>query len=235
MTSLAVITARGGSKRIPRKNLRNLLGKPLIAHSILNCLESGLFDQVIVSTDDPEIAEVSRAYGAKTPFIRTNELADDFTPTLPVVQDAIRRSSDALNLEFSEVACVYPTAPLINAQILKTAYRQLTEIKDMGFVFAAVRNSSLAWRSMEISSDGVAKPLYPDAMTMRSQDLAQTYEDAGAFYFGTGLTWLNADSIWARAYACEVPRLLAWDVDEEADFEILELLSKRKVWSGEVI
>ncbi|MFA5583872.1 MAG: pseudaminic acid cytidylyltransferase, partial [Bacteriovoracaceae bacterium] len=137
--NLCVIPARGGSKRIPRKNIKDFCGKPMIAWSIEAALDSGLFDKVIVSTDDAEIAEVAKKYGAEVPFIRPAELSNDFTGTVPVIKHAIQTLSQS-GLKFENVCCIYATAPFIQIQDLKIGYQKLLE-KDVLFSFAATEFS----------------------------------------------------------------------------------------------
>lgn len=222
---IAVIPARGGSKRIARKNLIPLLGKPIIGHVIDNCLSSGLFSEVVVSTDDTEIANVATSFGASVPFIRSESLADDLTPTLPVIQDAILRVCDPEEAGERIIACMYPTAPLIGRELFIAALERLREVPPESFVFAATRNSTSAWQALTLDPSGRARPLFPDRTHSRTQDLPHTFEDAGAFYFAQGSTWLDGRSMWDKSYAVEVPRTLAWDLDDETDLHVLRALA----------
>lgn len=218
---IVVIPARGGSKRIARKNLLPLSGKPILGHVIDNCLASGLFSQVVVSTDDSEIANVATSFGASVPFIRSKSLADDLTPTLPVIQDAILRVCDPEEAGERIIACMYPTAPLIGRELFIAALERLREVPPNSFVFAATRNSTSAWQALTLDPSGRACPLFPERTHARTQDLPDTFEDVGAFYFAQGSTWLDARSMWDHSFAVEVPRTLAWDLDDETDLQVL--------------
>lgn len=225
MKPIVVIPARGGSKRIERKNLVPLAGKPILGHVIDNCLESGLFSEVVVSTDDTEIAKVATSFGASVPFIRSEQLADDLTPTLPVIQDAILRICDPVKASEQIIGCMYPTAPLIGREFLSAALEKVGEVPPDSFIFAATRNSTSAWQALSLNRVGQARPLFPEHTHSRTQDLPATYEDVGAFYFARCSTWLESRSMWDKSYAVEVPRTVAWDLDDETDLEVLRALA----------
>src|SRR5690606_6657613 len=180
---LAVIPARGGSKRIPRKNIRPFSGRPMIAWSISAALESGCFDKVIVSTDDGEVAEIARACGAETPFERPAELSDDHTGTIPVIAHAV----DWYKRQGAEprtVCCVYATAPFIQAADIVTGLGKLEE-EGCDYVFPVTTFPFPIQRAIRIASSGRSEMFYPEYFSTRSQDLEEAYHDAGQFYWGT--------------------------------------------------
>ena len=179
MKCLAMITARGGSKRIPRKNIKEFCGKPILAYSITAALECGLFDEVMVSTDDEEIAEVAKQYGARVPFFRSRENADDFSTTRDVALEVIE-AYGRLGREFDAVCVIYPTAPFITAEILKDAMDKLEET-GADSVLPVVRFGFPPQRGLVIR-DGRAAFRWPEYSLTRSQDLEPFYHDAGQFY-----------------------------------------------------
>ena len=179
MKNIAIRPARGGSKRIPRKKIRPFLGKPVIAYSIAAALQSGLFDEVMVSTDDEEIAEVARQYGAKVPFMRSATTADDYATTADVMLEVLECYKKQ-GIEFDTLCCVYSTAPFVTADSLKSAYHLLAE-KKFDAVFTAVAYSYPVQRGLKID-DGKIRMVWPEYRKSRSQDLETIYHDAGQFY-----------------------------------------------------
>lgn len=188
--NIAIIPARGGSKRIPKKNIRNFLGKPIIAYSIEVALESGLFEKVIVSTDDDEIAEIAREYGAITPFKRPKELADDFTGTTPVVNHVINLRIDQ-GWELDYVCCIYSTAPFFNKEILQSSYQQLIDT-NKSYTYSITSFPFPIQRAVKLNDNGVPIPFYPEMMPCRSQDLPEAFHDAGQFYLGSKDAFLTS-------------------------------------------
>jgi len=179
---LAVIPARGGSKRIPRKNIKLFYGRPMIAWSIEAAQKSGCFDNIIVSTDDDEIAEIARAYGATVPFKRPRELADDHTGTTPVIAHAAdwhRTQGMAL----SAVCCIYATAPFVQAGDIRKGL-QMLQAERCDYVFSVTSYPFPIQRSIRITAAGRVEMFYPDQFKTRSQDLEEAYHDAGQFYWG---------------------------------------------------
>jgi pseudaminic acid cytidylyltransferase len=166
---LAVIPARGGSKRIPRKNIRPFAGKPMVAYAIDAARTTGLFDHVIISTDDIEIATIGRALGAEIPFMRPVELADDTTPTVPVIAHAIR-SCRELGWPVRQACCIYPTAPLLDPRDIEAAFRML-DGQDQPYVFPVAEYASPVQRALRRAADGRAQPLFPEFVRTRTQDL----------------------------------------------------------------
>jgi pseudaminic acid cytidylyltransferase len=219
---IAVIPARGGSKRIPRKNVRIFSGRPMIAYAISAARESGLFEHIVVSTDDQEIAQVARECGAETPFMRTAALADDYTPTVPVVADAIVRC-ETLGWSINDVCCIYPCVPFIQTGDLREALR-LLETSGADYAFPIVEFSSAIQRAMRRGTDGRVSPFFPDGELVRTQDLESGYHDAGQFYWGKRNTWLSKPLIHSSGAGLIIPRARAVDIDTDDDWTLAELM-----------
>lgn len=217
--ALCVIPARGGSKRIPRKNVKDFLGKPLIAYSIEAALNSGVFERVIVSTDDAEIADVAVKFGAQVPFMRDAALSDDYATSSDAVADAAAKLGG-----YAQVCCLYATAPLITGEILREAYGKFEEV-GCEFLFSATEFSFPIQRAIRLGEDGAISMFYPQFALTRSQDLEQAYHDAGAFYFGRREAWLDKKPIFApHSRAFLLPRNLVCDIDTPEDFEFAQKL-----------
>lgn len=215
---LAIIPARGGSKRIPRKNIREFAGKPLIGYPIEIALRSGLFDRVIVSTDDEEIASVASDLGADVPFLRPPELADDFTGTTEVMAHAVDWSQREWTTDLSAACCIYPTAPFIYVDDLEKGLA-LLESGDWQFVFSAATFASPIFRSFEMNDDGGLKMFYPEQFETRSQDLPEALHDAGQFYWGRPEAWLANKRIFEKySSVVQIPRWRVQDIDTEEDW-----------------
>lgn len=217
--NLCIIPARGGSKRIPRKNIRDFLGKPIIAYSIEVALESGLFEEVMVSTDDQEIAEIAKKYGAKIPFMRSKETANDFA-TLADVIDEVLEAYKSQGKRFTYVCCILPTAPLITLENLKKGLDFIVE-KNADSVRPLVRFSYPIQRAVKLVA-GKTEMFYPENKTNRSQDLEPAFHDAGQFYwmsFEKGLNGVNKIGF-------EIPATQAQDVDTEEDWRLAEIKFK---------
>lgn len=220
--NLAVIPARGGSKRVPRKNVKTFCGKPMIAWSIEAALESGCFDRVIVSTDDDEIAEVAVAHGAEVPFRRPAELADDFTPTVPVVAHAIRWQQQIAPVK--RACCLYATAPFIRPEDLRAA---LSLLDDTGadFAFSATTYGFPIQRAIRVDEGGRVSMFQPEHLATRSQDLEEAWHDAGQFYWGRTDAWLAGRPIFAAgSVVLPLPRERVQDIDTIEDWERAELI-----------
>lgn len=221
---VAIIPARGGSKRIPRKNIKIFCEKPMIAYSIEAAIKSKLFDRVIVSTDDEEIAEVAKQYGAEVPFMRPPELSDDHTATIPVIAHAIAELHKEGPVEIA--CCIYATAPFIRVQYLQEAYETLIESKSL-YSFSATSFSFPIQRAIKINDQHQVEMFQPENFTTRSQDLEEAYHDAGQFYFGTSEAWLNSEPIFSKhSTAVILPRHLVQDIDTLEDFRRAELMFK---------
>ncbi|AKD04889.1 pseudaminic acid cytidylyltransferase [Pontibacter korlensis] len=224
MSRLAIIPARGGSKRLPRKNIRPFLGKPIIAYSIEAALQSGLFDEVMVSTDDEEIAQVARKNGASVPFMRSEKAADDFATTAQVLEEVLGRYKDT-GKEFEVACCLYPTAPFVTGKILREAYQKLEE-GSFDTVFPVLRYSYPVWRSLRVE-DGKASLNWPEHLHSRSQDLEPAFHDAGQFYWFGVERFLRQRRLFTdNSGAVELSELQAQDIDSETDWKLAELKYK---------
>ncbi|MBS1488886.1 MAG: pseudaminic acid cytidylyltransferase [Bacteroidetes bacterium] len=222
MKNIAIITARGGSKRIPRKNIKPFLGKPIIAYSIETAINSGLFDEVMVSTDDVEIAEISKSYGANVPFLRSLETSSDFAKTNDVLLEVFEGYRQ-LGKTFHSACCIYPTAPFISVDKLTRAYRMLIERK-ANLVLPIAKFSVPIWWALNKDADSWLSANWPDTLLTRSQDLQETYYDAGQFYFFNVASFLNTKSLYADKYlGIELPELEVQDIDNESDWKIAEM------------
>lgn len=217
---ICIIPARGGSKRILGKNIKDFLGKPLIAYSIEAALNSKVFSDVIVSTDDEMIANVAREFGANVPFFRDASLSDDYATSTDVIKDAIGR----VNSSFSDVCCLYATAPLITAEILKEAAGEFKK-QECKFLFSATAFDFPIQRAIKLDENARVSMFYPQFEKTRSQDLEPAFHDAGAFYFGKKEAWLECSAIFApHSKAYLLPRNLVCDIDTIEDFEFAKKL-----------
>lgn len=222
---LAIIPARGGSKRIPRKNIKPFCGKPMIAWSIEAALESGCFDRVIVSTDDDEIAEVARQYGAEVPFMRPLELSDDHTGTIPVIRHAIG-TINSQSRAVEQACCLYATAPFIQAEDLR---RGLEILQGSGgdYAFSVTSYAFPIQRAIRLTPEGRVEMFYPEHFNTRSQDLEEAYHDAGQFYWGRADAWLQGKMIFSPAsLPVMLPRHRVQDIDTSEDWVRAEWLFK---------
>ena len=220
---IAIIPARGGSQRIPRKNIKSFCGKPMIAWSITVAKESGLFDLVIVSTDDAEIAEVARAWGAQTPFLRPPELSNNFAQTKEVIAHATRWILNQ-GLAPDAICCIYPTAPFIQKADLKNALVEL-ESGNYEFAFAVTEFSSPIFRALKKTAEGAVEMFFPEHFATRSQDLPKAFHDSGQFYWGRPEAWLNANNIFSSAsVSVVIPSSRSQDIDSQEDWEFAEML-----------
>ncbi|MBG6236596.1 N-acylneuraminate cytidylyltransferase [Pedobacter sp. CAN_A7] len=225
MSKLAIIPARGGSKRIPRKNIKDFLGKPIIAYSIEAAISSGIFDEVMVSTDDEEIAEIARAYGASVPFIRSIHNADDHATTIAVLKEVELEYQKRFRMSYEAICCIYPTAPLLNSQSLIEGYKLLIE-KELDTVFPVTAFSYPIWRALEIQ-DGRTQMIWPEHQSSRSQDFKAAYHDAGQWYWYkprliTGSLFTN------NTGSIVLPEEEVQDIDCLSDWVLAELKYKLK-------
>lgn len=222
---LAIIPARGGSKRIPRKNIRDFCGKPIIAWSIEAANISGCFDHVIVSTDDAEIAEVSRTFGAQVPYLRPTNLSDDHTGTTPVVAHAIDWMIQNIGpVDFA--CCVYATAPFIRSADLQRGFNLLQQ-SGSDFAFSATSYAFPVQRAIRITSDRRIEMFQPEHFNSRSQDLEPAFHDAGQFYWGRSSVWLSEKTIFSNdATPVLLPRHRVQDIDTKEDWIRAEWLFK---------
>lgn len=221
---VAMITARGGSKRIPRKNIKEFLGKPIIAYSIEAALKSGAFDEVMVSTDDEEIAEISRKYGAKVPFMRSEKTSNDFATTTDVIIEVLEEYKKR-GTDIDIVACIYPTAPFITADRLKEAVDKL-EASDADTLIPVVSFSYPPQRALVIN-DGKLIFRRPEYMQSRSQDLEPWYHDVGQFYvLRTEAFRKNMALMAGNILPLEISEMEVQDIDNETDWKIAEMKYK---------
>lgn len=224
MENIAIITARGGSKRIPRKNIKLFLGRPILQYSIDAAIKSGIFDEVMVSTDDKEIAEIAIAAGAKVPFYRTEKTANDYAATADVVEEVLE-TYRKLGTEFTSACCIYPTAPFITAMKLREAMEMLKE-QQADSVIPVVRFSFPPQRCV-IIEDNKLKPKWPENMGARSQDLEPYYHDAGQFYcIRTGAFWKQRKMIMDYTVPMVLTEMEVQDIDTQEDWTMAELKYK---------
>lgn len=225
--NIAIIPARGGSKRIPRKNIKPFGGKPMIAWPIEAALGSGCFEHLVVSTDDDEIARVAQEYGAEVPFTRPADLADDYTATVPVIKHAIIECRKAgIDPEF--VCCIYATAPFLSAADLQSALQRLRE-SGAAYAFAVTRFDYPIQRSLRIDDAGHVSMLYPEHYATRSQDLTPAYHDAGQFYWGRTAAWLDELPLFGnQSIAINLPRDRVQDIDTSEDWSRAERMFEPK-------
>jgi len=221
LKKIAIITARGGSKRIPKKNIKFFLGKPIIAYSIETAINSGLFDEVMVSTDDSEIANISIKYGAKVPFIRSKKNSDDFSTTPDVLLEVLD-SYRKIKKKFDLGCCIYPTAPLISFDNLKISMDKLIS-GSVDTVFPAVSFSYPIQRALYLDENTKIKMLNPNHYRTRSQDLKKFYHDAGQFYWFNISRFLEKKKLWTNnTEIIEISELESQDIDNEDDWKIAE-------------
>lgn len=222
---LCVIPARGGSKRIPRKNIKSFNGKPMIAWSIEAAKASGLFDRIIVSTDDAEIAEVAKQWGADVPFIRPEVLSNDHTGTTPVIAHATQWALDQ-GMDVEAVCCIYATAPFVQVGDLKHGWQALTS-GDWDYAFAVTDFAAPIFRAFKQLDEGGVEMFFPEHFATRSQDLPVALHDAGQFYWGRPAAWLEDKRIFdQRSKPIEIPRWRVQDIDTQEDWEKAEWMFK---------
>lgn len=222
MHTIAIIPARGGSKRIPRKNIRLFCGKPMIARSIEAAFESEIFDAVVVSTDDEEIASVAESCGALVPFRRPAELSNDHAATLPVIAHAIRWWEENRSpVEFA--CCIYATAPFLRADFLREGFRILEENPEAEFAFSVTSYAFPIFRAIRIAESGRLEMFWPENQMKRSQDLPEAWHDAGQFYWGRKSAFFETKGVFtAKSYPVILPRHLVQDIDTPEDWERAE-------------
>lgn len=225
---VAIIPARGGSKRIPGKNIKLFAGKPLIVYSIDVAVNSGLFDKVIVSTDSEEIRSMSLAAGASVPFLRPENLSNDVVGTRPVTNHAIQYCEQYYGAP-EHVCCIYATAPFLQQTYLKKGFQELVEKPDFNFAFSATTFPFPVQRALLRDGGGV-KPMMPEFIHSRSQDLEEVYHDAGQFYWGTAQAWLSGKVVFSNtSIPVVLPRYLVQDIDTEEDWIRAELMFRSYV------
>lgn len=234
MNAVAVIPARGGSQRIPRKNIKPFHGRPMIAWSIRCALASGLFDAVVVSTDDDEIAAVAKAEGAEVPFVRPAALADAFTGTAAVMRHALERLS-AQGRDYDLACCLYATAPLLSVDDLRRGHEVLSVAPGKSYAFSVCGFGFPVQRALGLDEEGALTPLYPEYREVRSQDLPPAFQDAGQFYWGRSAAWQRGDVLFSpSSLPVMLPRHRVQDIDTEEDWQRAEWLFAALIASGEL-
>lgn len=219
--NIAIIPARGGSKRIPRKNIKLFCGKPMIGWSIDAAIASGCFSRIIVSTDDLEIANVAESFGAEVPFMRPKELADDHAGTIPVVAHAVNWLKMAGEFP-RQVCCIYATAPFLKADDLRVGERVLQESK-CDYAFSVTSYGFPIQRAIRITDNSRVEMFYPERFETRSQDLEEAFHDAGQFYWGSAAAWIAGGAIFSRRAAPVIlPRYRVQDIDTQEDWDRAE-------------
>ena len=222
MKNLAIIPARGGSKRIPRKNIKLFMGKPIIAYFIEAALRSGLFDEVMVSTDDEEIAVVAREYGASVPFMRSAETANDYATTADVICEVLD-CYENIGKIFDTVCCIYSTAPFISKDILQQSFHELM-VNGWDSIFSLVAFSYPIQRCLYLNSDNYVRMKWSEYVNSRSQDLETMYHDAGQFYISTVTAFLKYNGFWGeKTGAFIMNELQVQDLDTDTDWKLAEM------------
>lgn len=220
---LAVIPARGGSKRIPRKNIKHFGGQPMIVWSVAAAKQSGCFDRIIVSTDDAEIAQVAKAHGAEVPFMRPPELSDDHTGTIPVIAHAIDWHN-ANAQAVSQACCIYATAPFVHAQDLQRGL-QVLQASGADYAFSVTSYPFPIQRAIRITQAQRVEMFQPEHFNTRSQDLEEAWHDAGQFYWGKASAWLAQQTLFGPGAApVPMPRHRVQDIDTPEDWVRAELM-----------
>lgn len=223
--NIAIIPARGGSKRIPRKNIKEFHGKPMIGYSIEAALNSGCFDKVIVSTDDVEIADIAIKYGAEVPFMRPANIADDYATTLDVIKHAIEFTEQQA-WGVKNVCCIYATAPFLIPEFIQKGLQELTK-NTINYAFSATSFPFPIQRAIKLNSEQRVEMFQPEHLNTRSQDLEEAYHDAGQFYWGTASAFLQGKPFFSpESKAILLPRKRVQDIDTPEDWELAEALYK---------
>lgn len=230
--NVAIIPARGGSKRITRKNIRMFNGKPIIAWSILAAQMSGLFDSIVVSTDDKEIKGIAEEYDAIVPFVRPFDISDDNTPTAPVIAHAIKEINNLNQQKVKYACCIYPCSPFVLSNDLIKAFTLLKNSKE-DFVYPVTEYPHSVFRAMKQSESGKMNFLYPEHELTRTQDLEKTFYDTGQFYWGKADAWSRVKKMHTGGIGMEVPSYRVVDIDTEDDWERAELLYQTSVLANE--
>ncbi len=224
MKTLCIIPARGGSKRIPKKNIKDFYGKPLIAYSIEIAKDSKLFDKIIVSTDDEEIAKVSKEYGAEVPFIRPKELADDYAGTDAVINHAVDFFK-SIGESFDYLCTIYATAPFLQIKYLKEGLEKLKNSNAV-YSFSATSMPFPIWRTFKITKNERCEMFFPEHYNSRSQDLQEAYQDAGQFYWQKLNKTSNEVMFGKDSIPIVLPRYLVQDIDTLEDWQRAKIVYK---------
>jgi pseudaminic acid cytidylyltransferase len=224
MSNICIIPARGGSKRIPRKNVKHFLGKPIIAYSIEAALKSELFDEVMVSTDDSEIAKIAKSYGAKIPTLRSTENSNDFATTFDVIEEVIN-SYRQKGVEYENICCIYACAPFVTKQSLSISYKNLIT-NDFDTVFPVIEYGYPIQRALKKNEQKI-EMFNPEHITVRSQDLEKSFHDAGQFYWMQTKSVLKKKALYTENSGyIHISELEGQDIDTETDWKLAELKYK---------
>ena len=219
--NLCIIPARGGSKRIPRKNIKDFLGKPIIAYSIEAAIKSKMFTEIMVSTDDDEIAEVARKYGASVPFIRSAENANDFATTMDVIRE-VADNYAKIDRVFDNVCCIYATSPFVTAEILANSHEIFVD-KEFDSLFPVIKYGFPIQRSLSVNHNKIDFN-YPEYADVRSQDIEASFHDAGQFYWmKNNIIITHVNIVTDNTGAYEISELQGQDIDNELDWKLAEL------------
>jgi len=226
MANLAIIPARGGSKRIPKKNIKPFLGKPIIAYSIEAALKSNLFDEVMVSTDDIEIAKIAKEFGASVPFLRTEKNADDYATTFDVLKEVLEQYKK-VGQQFENACCIYATAPFAKSDKIIESHKLLVKRK-YDCVFPVMPFSFPIQRAIKVAEKSLKMEMfYPEYVNSRSQDLEKSYHDSGQFYYFKPEIILEKQKLWTNnTGVIEISELEGQDIDNEVDWKLAELKYK---------
>ena len=225
MSNIAIIPARGGSKRIPGKNIRSFLGKPIITYSIEAALQSGLFDEVMVSTDDEKIAAVAKEFGAKVPFLRSKQNADDFATLSDVLLEVITSYNDK-GVIFENICCILPTAPLTNSKRIAEAFTKYSK-NNLDSICPVVAFSYPILRALEFSEENKLQMIWPEHLKTRSQDLKRAFHDSGTFYWVKTTALQQERTLFCKnGSAIELPENEVQDIDSETDWKLAEIKYK---------
>lgn len=220
--NLAIIPARGGSKRLPRKNIREFAGRPMIAYAIQAARDAGLFDRLLVSTDDDEIAGIAREWGAEVPFMRPAELAGDHASTVQVIAHAIGACGDG-DRPFRYICCIYPCVPLLRGGDIVEGL-DLLKKSGADYCYPVTEFPAAIQRALRRDAAGRMSPFNPEHQLTRTQDLERAYHDAGQFYWGARQAWLTNPRILAHGAGLPIPNWRAVDIDTEDDWACAETI-----------
>lgn len=222
MRNIAIITARGGSKRIPRKNIKDFMGKPMLSYAIQAAIESAIFDEIMVSTDDFEIAEIARKFGATVPFMRSEKNSDDFSTTYDVLEEVLCEYKGRGSV-FENLACIYPCVPFLTGKILNDAFTIFKD-KNVDALVPVVRYSFPIQRAFRVNNDGLLEYREPQNILKRSQDLEPMFHDVGMFYFAKVSSLLRNKALVSGDVAYfEMHESQIQDIDTESDWKMMEL------------
>jgi N-acylneuraminate cytidylyltransferase len=225
MKKICIIPARGGSKRIPRKNVKMFLGKPVISYSIEAAKNSGLFDEIMVSTDDQEIAETAKQLGASVPFLRSSENSNDFATTIDVLKEVLAEYKKS-GTEFTHVCCIYPVAPLIQTKHIIEGFELLIHTNCNAVIPVATFEYPV-WRSFKKSENNLLSYQWPEYKRSRSQDLEELFHDAGQWYWSRSECMSTYNSlVTENTQGLEIPMIHVQDIDNEQDWMLAEFKYK---------